>query len=263
MASSDTRKKSVRPSFGSHRASSSIHKTEVSINVYDLLPAGTISSTLWFLGSSILHTGVVVKSLDCEFAFGGHTNPSLSGVFCIHPGSCPPGATYRCSILQGFTLRSTKELKQVIKEASALFPGTAYNLLDNNCNHFSSFLCERLTGKRAPAWINRAARIAAAVPCLVPHDIVHPPDEEMADGDLVEEEEGEDETTAMLKHNQRPRPPSRHTNSSSGIGAIRKMGRRRSTGSVSLDKKRGLMLDSDGRTLPASERAPVPETAVE
>lgn len=43
--------------------------------------------------------------------------------------------------------------------------GTSYNLLTKNCNHFTSYLCEKLTGRSAPSWLNRAASIGVALPC--------------------------------------------------------------------------------------------------
>ncbi|KAL8936182.1 MAG: hypothetical protein Q9216_005066 [Gyalolechia sp. 2 TL-2023] len=242
------RKKSLRRSFGSHRSSSSIQKSEVYINVYDLLPPGKVSSTLWFLGSSLLHTGVVINSLNREYAFGGHTHPHVSGVYSTAPGQEPPGGTFRCSLLQGFTLRAPYEIDAVIKEVSRAFPGTSYNLLTNNCNHFSSFLCEKLTGRPAPTWMNRAATIGVILPCIVPRDWIEPPDAGSAEGELLmEEEEEEDERTAMLRK-KRPKRGSFRTN----FGNEDVVSWERSGGG----RKERRMTDTDGRMMPVSERAP-------
>ncbi|GAA5883947.1 hypothetical protein JCM3774_001477 [Rhodotorula dairenensis] len=46
--------------------------------------------------------------------------------------------------------------------------GTKYRLLERNCNTFTHELVWRLTGRRAPAWLNRAAWVATAIPCIVP-----------------------------------------------------------------------------------------------
>lgn len=48
--------------------------------------------------------------------------------------------------------------------------GTSYNLLTKNCNHFTSYLCEKLTSRSAPSWLNRAASIGVALPCVVPRE---------------------------------------------------------------------------------------------
>lgn len=43
---------------------------------------------------------------------------------------------------------------------------TRYHLLAKNCNSFTNELCYRLTGRQAPAFINRAAWLAQSLPCL-------------------------------------------------------------------------------------------------
>lgn len=40
--------------------------------------------------------------------------------------------------------------------------------LFRNCNHFASDLCEKLTGKPAPDWVNRLAWVAEKANFLVP-----------------------------------------------------------------------------------------------
>jgi deubiquitinase DESI2 len=57
--------------------------------------------------------------------------------------------------------------------------------LTKNCNHFTAFLCRKLTGRPGPAWLNRAASIGLALPCVVPRDWVDPPEFESADGELL------------------------------------------------------------------------------
>ena len=37
-----------------------------------------------------------------------------------------------------------------------------------NCNHFASDLCERLTGKPAPEWVNRLAWVGEKAKFLLP-----------------------------------------------------------------------------------------------
>ena len=64
---------------------------------------------------------------------------------------------YRTEILHGFTFATQAEIDQIIKSTSEDFPGTSYNLLTKNCNHFTQSLCERLTGRKGPSWLNRAA----------------------------------------------------------------------------------------------------------
>lgn len=157
----------------------------------------------------------------------------------------PPGGTFRCEILHGFTFRPAQEIEDIIKDTSLKFQGTSYNLLGNNCNHFTSYLCERLTSRPAPAWVNRAASIGVALPCVVPREWIAPPDHDTADGELLEDED--DETAAML-HQTTRRANGFHGSSRHGDGAHWDEQR---TG----DGER-VLKDTDGRILPTSERAP-------
>jgi hypothetical protein len=144
---------------------------------------------------SLLHSGVVVNGK--EYAYGGHDQAGISGVYWTSPGTVPPGGTFRSETLHGFTFAPQAEIDAIIREVSNEFQGTAYNILTRNCNHFASSLCQRLTGRAAPAWLNRAAGIGLALPCVVPREWIEPPDYSNADGELVEEEYV-DERSRML-----------------------------------------------------------------
>ncbi|KAL6717802.1 hypothetical protein ACLMJK_003887 [Lecanora helva] len=245
-----------RPPAG-RRTPSNVQRTEVLINVYDLLPPGFLSTTLWTLGSSLLHTGVVIRSLNREYAFGGHDRPHASGVYWTKPCTEPPGGTFRCELLQGVTFRSNTEIEGIIREVSGEFMGGSYNLLTNNCNHFTNEMCKRLVGRQAPGWLNRAASIGVALPCVVPRDWIAPPEFETADGELLEEdEEDDDERTSMLRQEYR-----RGSASFRGRGVDSEdegwsSERDRRTGGNG--KGKGKVTDAEGRRMPASERAPVP-----
>ena len=129
-------------------------------------------------------------------------------MYFTKPGLEPPGGTFRSNTLHGVTTLSDAEINAVMRELSDEFPGTKYNLLTNNCNHFTSVLCGRLTGRAAPAWINRAAGIGLALPCVVPREWVTPPDCETADGELVGDEvpeEQEGESAGMMESDRRRR----------------------------------------------------------
>ena len=158
----------------------------------------------------------------------------------------PPGGTFRCEILHGFTFRPEEEIESIIKDTSLKYQGTSYNLLGNNCNHFTSYLCERLTSRPAPAWVNRAASIGVALPCVVPRDWVAPPDHDTADGELVVDDE-EDESAAML-HQITRRAHDFHASSGDGDGPDW-----HDEDHYGEDNR--ALKDTDGRVLPASERA--------
>jgi hypothetical protein len=62
----------------------------------------------------MLHTGVVIEGK--EYAYGGHNKHGVSGVYYTSVGTEPPGGVFRCEILQGFTFRTQKEIKKIVKE---------------------------------------------------------------------------------------------------------------------------------------------------
>ncbi|GAB7338818.1 hypothetical protein MBLNU457_5515t2 [Dothideomycetes sp. NU457] len=221
-------------------------KTDVYIHVYDLLPAGKLSSALWLFGSSLLHTGVVIN--DREYAYGGHDQPGVTGVYFTRPRLEPPGGRFKLAIHSGSTTRSQRELEGLIHEVSATFLGPGYNLLTRNCNHFTAYLVERLTGQSSPSWLNRAAGIGFALPCIVPREWISPPDHETADGELVQDQE-ENEHTAMLGEDRARERAMRR----SSIGNQRFQGRGRTP-----PARRVSVTDTSGRDMPVSERAPVP-----
>jgi len=264
----------------SHRSTLSLQKTEILINVYDLLPPGRIASTLWFLGTSLLHSGVVINGK--EYAYGGHERPGITGVYWTKPKLEPPGGTFKCEILHGFTLATETEIDAIVRSASEEFLGTAYNLLTKNCNHFTSHLCERLTGRPGPSWLNRAASIGVALPCVVPRDWIEAPDFETADGELLDEEDEDDiddadERSRMLARasDEQPRlvgvqddrrtrrgEDIRNSSSSRSRDSLEQFdwdseAERRSGGTGKGKGKAPVAVrDSSGRNLPPSERAP-------
>lgn len=235
-----------------HRSTLSLQKTEITIHVYDLLPQGRLSSVLWAVGASLLHSGVVINGR--EYAYGGHDRPGLTGVYWTKPGLEPPGGTFRQEILHGFTLASDEDISTVLREASDEFLGTKYNLLTRNCNHFTSYLCEKLTGTPAPGWLNRAASIGVALPCMVPKDWVEPPEYETADGELLDEDEHDtNERSHMLGDSQ-----ARFVGQEDQHELTDWASDEEERYTTSKDKGKQRAHDSEGRALPAAEQAPRP-----
>lgn len=268
--SSATRPKGPRKNSGggNHRSTLSLQRTEVIIHIYDLLPPGKISTVLWAIGSSLLHSGVVIGNK--EYAYGGHDRRNLTGVYWAKPGQEPPGGTFRQAVLHGFSFRPTEELEAIIQEASQEFQGTSYNLLTKNCNHFTSYLCEKLTGRTAPSWLNRAASIGVALPCVVPREWIAPPDYDTADGALLDED-FEDERASMLRHDRQREHyvEAAHQAEWDEEGDYARTSRSEQGGagwnprhSRRDDVPRLVNVteaDSSGRTLPSAERAPLPK----
>ncbi|KAI9674815.1 MAG: hypothetical protein M1817_001719 [Caeruleum heppii] len=225
---------------------------------------GRISSLLWTFGSSLLHSGVVIN--DKEYAYGGHDHQGLSGVYWTQPRTEPPGASFRTELLHGFAMRTDEEITSIIVQVSEDYLGPSYNLLSKNCNHFTNALCQKMTGQPAPAWLNRAAGIGIALPCVVPREWIDAPDHETADGELldVDEDEGDERARMLQPGDERQQIPTADVhskdNDSDDDDCVddRTYGPgHKSSSHYPTDRRDVPTEDTSGRLIPASERAPV------
>lgn len=157
---------SLPSSSGSENVEDSNKKNSsmVYLNVYDLTPA---NNYLYVFVVGIFHSGIEVHGM--EYGFGAHEYPT-SGVFEVQPRSCP-GFIFRRSILLGSTDMSYSEFRSFIERLSAKYHGDTYHLIAKNCNHFTDEVCQQLTGKAIPAWVNRLARVGSFCNCLLPESL--------------------------------------------------------------------------------------------
>lgn len=58
--------------------------------------------------------------------------------------------TFRESIVLGKTNFSIFKVNQILRELSREWPGSSYDLLAKNCNHFCDEFCERLDVPKLP-----------------------------------------------------------------------------------------------------------------
>ncbi|KAJ9702649.1 hypothetical protein PVL29_004402 [Vitis rotundifolia] len=133
----------------------------VYLNVYDLTP---MNGYAYWLGLGIYHSGVQVHGV--EYAFGAHEHPT-TGIFEVEPKQCP-GFTFRKSILIGRTDLGPKDVRTFMEKLAEEYSGNTYNLITRNCNHFCNDVCNRLTGKPIPRWVNRLARLGFLCNCVLP-----------------------------------------------------------------------------------------------
>ncbi|KAI4327160.1 hypothetical protein L6164_019655 [Bauhinia variegata] len=136
----------------------------VYLNIYDLTP---VNNYLYLFGLGIFHSGIEVH--DMEYGFGAHEYPT-SGVFEVEPRSCP-GFIFRRSVLLGSTDMSQSEFRSYMERLSSRYHGDTYHLIAKNCNHFTDEVCQELTGKPIPAWVNRLARVGSFCNCLLPESL--------------------------------------------------------------------------------------------
>ena len=189
----------------------------------------------------------------------------MTGVYYTRPRAEPPGGTFKCEILHGFTVSPQSEIDAIIREASEAFQGTFYNLLSKNCNHFTAYLCEKLTGRPGPAWLNRAASVGVAFPCIVPKEWIAPPDYETAEGELVDEDDDVEsgEHSRMLGDTDSSLRNERHS-MDDGMRAefLASEGQNEHWDSeeerqAGKGKGKAPIRDTSGRVVPPAERAPI------
>ncbi|GAA6002788.1 hypothetical protein JCM10207_007681 [Rhodosporidiobolus poonsookiae] len=77
--------------------------------------------------------------------------------------------------------------------------GTKYRLLERNCNTFTHELVWRLTGRKAPAWLNRAAWVATSMPCIVPAGWIDEVEEDVPTAETAHAVDVADPTHALSK----------------------------------------------------------------
>eukprot|EP01029_Cantina_marsupialis_P028798 TRINITY_DN778014_c0_g1_i1.p1 TRINITY_DN778014_c0_g1~~TRINITY_DN778014_c0_g1_i1.p1 ORF type:complete len:154 (-),score=24.39 TRINITY_DN778014_c0_g1_i1:217-678(-) len=124
----------------------------VKLNVYDLTPAKGFNSFVYQFGLGAFHSGVEVHGV--EWIFG------LDGGICPIPPKCElEGADFKETIEIGTTTKSATEVRSIISKMNPEFKGSDYDIVNKNCNAFSSALCLELTGKDIPSWVNRMASI--------------------------------------------------------------------------------------------------------
>ncbi|KAM3208161.1 hypothetical protein ACQJBY_063072 [Aegilops geniculata] len=134
----------------------------VFLNVYDVTPANGYAR---WLGLGVYHSGVQVHGV--EYAYGAHEGAG-SGIFEVPPRRCP-GYAFREAVLVGTTALTRAEVRALMADLAADFPGDAYNLVSRNCNHFCDAACRRLVARaRIPRWVNRLAKIGVVFTCVIP-----------------------------------------------------------------------------------------------
>ncbi|KAI8078952.1 PPPDE putative peptidase domain-containing protein [Gilbertella persicaria] len=164
----------IKSALNKSEVDSEQEKRKITLNVYDMLQPGFLTNLGFLLGIGIYHSGIEIG--EHEYCFGGHDYEHVTGVFMVKPKVGPQGLLFKQSIHMGYTNLTQREIEQVLQDISKEYMGTSYKLLTRNCNHFSEDLCKRLTGKAAPGWINRAAKLGTMFPCVIPTEWIEPPE---------------------------------------------------------------------------------------
>mmetsp|Transcript_66115 Transcript_66115/g.158169 ORF Transcript_66115/g.158169 Transcript_66115/m.158169 type:complete len:589 (-) Transcript_66115:89-1855(-) len=142
-------------------------KHKVTLHIYDISNGLSEALSPWLVGQKlegIWHSGICV--FGKEYYFSKDTMFDEAG---------KTGFGRPTKVLDlGFTLWRQDELHNfVCKELKPIFHRNTYDVVVNNCNHFSDKLCEYLVGKSLPEevhrqseWLMRSRTIRAVRPLL-------------------------------------------------------------------------------------------------
>jgi len=136
--------------------------TAVVLNVYDLnakegkgVVTG-LNDLTKHVGIGVFHSGIQVGTNEYFYGY----RETGSGVCRCKPKKAVPEVyRFRDTVEVGQTAFTAKEVHKLVLKMSKWdkYQGPSYDLTRNNCNSFSDDLCQRLTGKSIPPWINRTA----------------------------------------------------------------------------------------------------------
>lgn len=124
---------------------------EIVLNVYDIEMPQNFCCPVY-------HTGVVAGIV--EYSFG-----ASQGIYESEPRSIDDMQLSR-RLFMGTTEKSSTEIRRCLDNLRDRFRPDNYDVLDLNCNHFSSAFCKSLLGKDIPSYINRISYWAGWFSCL-------------------------------------------------------------------------------------------------
>lgn len=131
--------------------------TSVQLYVYDLSHGLASVYSTAMVGvhlDGVWHTSVVIDGEETYFQ---------AGVV-----QCPAGKTHLGPPLRVIEMGSTEIPSEVVAEyledVAAKYNQTSYNLLKNNCNHFTNDFCQFLVGKPIPQYILDVAEQVSRTP---------------------------------------------------------------------------------------------------
>lgn len=122
---------------------------KVYLHIYDLSP---INKFLYLFGLGLYHSGLEVYGREYTFAGG-------AGIFDSKPKEVIEieGVPLRETIVIGETMKSRKDIADIIHSLRDQYGGNDYNLITRNCNTFANSLCSRILGIDIPGYVNRLA----------------------------------------------------------------------------------------------------------
>lgn len=133
----------------------------VTLNIYDLADNTVgLNGALSAVGTGAYHAGVEVYGI--EFSFGRCEDPNVTGICCVPPKGCT-AHPFRESLPMGDTSMTKKEVEQLMRRLCMEWMSMDYDILRNNCCHFSAELCKQLGVGPVPSWVTSLAGVGAVI----------------------------------------------------------------------------------------------------
>ena len=127
----------------------------ISINVYNL-DLKKMNNCFGMFGIGLYHTGVVID--NTEYAFGmSEDENEHDGIYSIEPGTF--NDNWKCNLPVRKIYLNNFEIDCILSKFRHEYYANEYDLIYNNCNHFTKQFCKELCNYKLPRWINRAARV--------------------------------------------------------------------------------------------------------
>ena len=136
-----------------------VEDVRIRVNIYEIQP-----NMHWttLVGCGLFHSGIEI--LGVEVAYGSHEQ-SGTGVYLDRPQKILPPARLYKTLSIGTYARSRVQLLKILEDISGRWLGLDYDILKNNCNHFTQALLFEITRipNQLPGYLNRAAKIGKRV----------------------------------------------------------------------------------------------------
>lgn len=131
--------------------------SEVALSIYELPGTSALNAMTRLAGmGGAYHVGVEVYWLEWSFGWC----ESGSGVYMVFPGASTLGR-YVERVPLGHTSLSAREVVKALEGMRQAWHGPEYDLLRQNCAHFSTELANMLLDADVPEWVNSLAHVGS------------------------------------------------------------------------------------------------------
>lgn len=133
---------------------------DIYINVYNMHP---INSYIQYVGVGAYHSAISVGDIEISFS-------KKKGIYYTKKNNTQE--FLKDSIFIDTSYLHDFEIYNKINSFDYLFNASSYDIITNNCNHFTKTIVDKIFFKEAPSYINRLADFLFCFTCLLPYDFI-------------------------------------------------------------------------------------------